>query len=749
MIRFILILQLVVYLLIAGVSFPAHARQHIRQLDVRRLATTKIDSLLYSPLIRKGSIALNPNFRPDLIMPVFSRSESQGEEEATLPIQIFIKTRDKDATRAAIEEKGGRIHIAAGDILTASVDPDKIIEIAERGEVLFIESAKPLHLKNDVAASEIGIDEVHSGINFPRDYTGEGVVVGVIDTGLDYRHPDFKDESGRSRILAIWDQNREGGEGPREIEGEYGTECDTRSIGSGSCPLLDVIGHGTHVAGTLAGRNDTYMGVAPDANIVVVSYDSTMDVGSGYAEPIFSTKICQAAYYVFAKAEGLGMPAVVNLSLGTHIGPHDGTSLFEQCLANLLAGSSGRAIVAAAGNEYSADPKYTGIHAGFDVDGVEAANFVIRQTTEDNIYYVDIWAAPGGNLAVGLAIHRGDPQGDPDEFSGLVDAGARRNGSFLDGSIGYSINATEDSSVLNGKQHVGVMIMLDRTITDPSRYSFDLVVSGSGPFDAWLYPDKPAKIIQFTKTFGSRGADWTYVPGDRKNSIAIPATSPDIIAVAGYTSRNRWDGGPGCCQVTYDLGDLLDFSSSGPSADPSFTGVKPELAAPGGMIASALSADALTNGLLVLPGGRHSLQAGTSMAAPFVSGTIALMFSANPDFTHRDAKRYLIESAYADDEVGSVPNDRWGYGKLDALRAMELAVAGGASGNFGANEGMASPSQNSNAAGAGVSSGAGCTLAPGASYDGCDTIAFELTILAMALVFLARKGLLSKRPLPK
>ena len=243
------------------------------------------------------------------------------------------------------------------------------------------------------------------------------MIVGIIDTGIDYNHEDFMDADGNSRILSIWDQKRHGGPSPTEIQGSYGTECDSESISDGSCPMIDSDGHGTHVAGTAAGRDPVYGGVAPDANIIVVSYDSSLDLGSGYADTIFSTNICQAAYYVFEKASELGMPAVVNLSLGTHIGPHDGTSLFEECLSGLVNGASGRAIVAAAGNEYSDDTYYTGIHAGFEVsNSIAATNFVIRQTSRDRIYYMDIWGAPGSDLSIGLAIHNGRPSGSPKNF---------------------------------------------------------------------------------------------------------------------------------------------------------------------------------------------------------------------------------------------------------------------------------------------------------------------------------------------
>ncbi|HPQ80174.1 MAG TPA: S8 family serine peptidase [bacterium] len=649
-------------------------------------------------------------------------------------VEVFIKCTDSAAVREAVEAEGGTVETVVGSIIIARIPPSSAKDIAASEAVKFVEAAKPIQLKNDIARGEINGDEVLSGQSLPTPLTGKGVIVGIIDTGIDYSHPDFQDENGSSRVLAIWDQNRNNGRGPDEITNTFGMECLSDSIEDGSCPLGDADGHGTHVSGTAAGRNSSYGGMAPDAKIVAVTYDSSLDISTGYAEPISSTKICQAAYYIFAKADALGMPAVVNMSLGTHIGPHDGTSLFEDCLAELVKGSAGRAIVAAAGNEYSADSTYTGIHAGFSPQGTQAANFVIRQASRDRIYYVDIWGAAGSDLSFALAFRHGAPPRSPSEQTVFVAPGEKKSGAFLGGSIGWSINATETASVLNGKPHVGIRITLGQDVSNPKDYSFDLVVKGTGSFDAWLFPDKPARTIQFTSAEGEKGAEWTFVSGDRQKSVAMPATSPDIIAVGGYTTRNRWSSptNANCCQVPYALGAILDFSSSGPSADPSFTGPKPDIVAPGGMIASTLSTTARPNSSLMMDTLSHSLQAGTSMATPFVSGTIALMFSADPNYTHNDVRRYITESAYQDGNTGNeLPNNRWGFGKLDTLAAIEAAIEGGASGSFAGNSAINAPAEKSEG-------GKSCTLVAGANE--VDPSALTMLAAMIPIVLIRRKA---------
>jgi len=413
-----------------------------------------------------------------------------------------------------------------------------------------------------------------------------------------------------------------------------------------------------------------------------------------------------------------------------------GSSLFEACLGELLQGSAGRAIVAAAGNEYTEGKNgFAGIHAGGDVSGTVASNFVIRKVTSDRIYYIDLWGSRGSDLSVGLAFHDGSAGGNPEKFSGLVEMGSDSRGSFLDGKISYMINFTEEASALNGKPHAGIRIMLDSSLSDISDYSFDLVVSGNGSYDAWLFPDKPSGTIQFTD-FTGRTNDWIYIPGDSKKSIAMPATSPEVIAVAGYTTRNSWNRGSGCCEVAFDLGGILDFSSSGPSADPSATGQKPEIAAPGAMIASALSSTANYNSLMVMPDGRHALQAGTSMAAPFVTGTIALMFSADPNYTYNDVRKYIVESAYVDEAVGEVPNNRWGFGKLDVLAALETAINGGSSGRFDRNQSLNEPENVE-----GFGGKTGCTLSAEFVSTDKKIVVIGMFFIAAALIAARRRSM--------
>ncbi len=589
-------------------------------------------------------------------------------------VEVFIKASNTELVADYIKDLEGEVKLQLGEIITAKVALEDLETISAQEDVVYIEAAKPVQPKLDFAMQEIDGFAVHAGEELDNIYTGAGAVIGIVDTGVDYDHADFLDEQGNTRVISIWNQRQQNGRGPSEINNSYGMECDTDSILEGTCYVNDTGGHGTHVTGIAASSDPIYTGVAPDASIISVIYKSELQIDDSYAVPLFSTSICEAAYYVFEKAKVLEMPAVVNLSLGTHLGAHDGSSLFEECLDELVEGTSGRAIVAAAGNENSESQYYTGLHAGYTVSSLSATNFEIKNFNAGRVFYIDIWGAPGSELSFGLALKKGKSN-QVLGSSEMVEPGAALEGDFERGGILYQINASQTQSPLNNKPHVGVTIVFDDTFDKPDQYSFDLLVSGQGSFDAWLYPDKPSDIINFTSYTDSSGLEWSYVPGDRQMSVAIPSTAKNVISVGAYTTKNVWD----CCTIDYEIGDILEFSSVGPTANPSFTGVKPEITAPGAMIAASKSAQAVIEQGLVTSDQRHYLMAGSSMAAPFVSGTIALMFSANPDLTYEDVENYLTETAYVDDKVGEAPNPVWGYGKLDVLKAVQAAVSGGAS----------------------------------------------------------------------
>jgi hypothetical protein len=178
----------------------------------------------------------------------------------------------------------------------------------------------------NLARQEAGTDQIHKGTSLPQAYTGEGVVVGVVDAGFDYMHAAFRrPDDGQLRIKRVWEQGTQtldGATAPTKYG--YGIELNTPELIEKAQGDSDTNSHGTHVAAIAAGsdayKEGTYVGNAPDADIVLVALDLNESTNAD---------ISNAVQYIFDYADEVGKPCVVNLSLGNQDGPHDGTSTFD------------------------------------------------------------------------------------------------------------------------------------------------------------------------------------------------------------------------------------------------------------------------------------------------------------------------------------------------------------------------------------------------------------------------------------
>jgi len=258
---------------------------------------------------------------------------------------VFVLIQGHSASvRSAIVQAGGSPGTSIANITTARVPVSALASLAGDPVVEKIERATPKRLRNTQAAVHTGAKKAHDATSpLTQAYTGKGVIVGIIDSGIDWRHRDFRDptDSTKTRILAIWDMDDETGPSPDGFA--YGTVWTREQInaalrGEGTIRQTDTNGHGTHVAGSAVGNGSasgSHRGIAYEADIVVVKGQSAVDGSS----------------FVFGMADALGKPAVINFSQGTHFGPHDGTTMEEQAVNGLLQAKSGRVFVTAAGNE--------------------------------------------------------------------------------------------------------------------------------------------------------------------------------------------------------------------------------------------------------------------------------------------------------------------------------------------------------------------------------------------------------------
>jgi minor extracellular serine protease Vpr len=536
-------------------------------------------------------------------------------------------------------------------------DDAKILAAIDAGLGLEMSSARAHRPLLERSIVEIGADKVIAGKDVEMARTGKGVLVGIIDTGIDLFHPAFRDSRGRSRVVATWDQDASGS-GPDGFD--YGRECDSGDIANDDCAVRDFVGHGTHVAGIAAGgrlSGETEVaGIARDADIAVVRSDNF-------------TRLADAVEYLVNLAEKRDQPLVINISVGGQYGPHDGRTPLEEFLADVVG--PGRIIVAAAGNDAAA-----GLHMGADLKSTPARfrleDLPIGRPTD---VAVEMWTRPETNVKLALVVVNG----------GRVVAEAPLEGhsdEMLDGIIKYNgINIVGFSYGVDGMTGHDLAertVLLDMSVAGawPADTHLELHVSGSGRIDGWISQDDyrygTPRLTPTSATGGSAPGDNGYA------TLTVPATAPKVLTVGAYTVRTWWTAEDGS-RIELSGGErdgkLAGYSSRGPTLSPELTGVKPDICAPGSVIDSARSIELSGASSNNIDDFRMMMQ-GTSMAAPHVTGIVALMLEANPDLGPVNARRYLQYTARNDEntaEFGPLPNNAWGYGKVDAAAAVRLA----------------------------------------------------------------------------
>ncbi|HEY3131306.1 MAG TPA: S8 family peptidase [Acidobacteriota bacterium] len=564
-------------------------------------------------------------------------------------------------------------------IITADVPLSVVRELTNIPELLGIQASRQLRPTLDKSIPESRINQVWATSFNGIPVRGKGVIVAVVDSGIDWRHGDFKDSQGNTRILEIWDQEAASGTPPQGYA--YGNICTQNQINQGQCPEVDTNGHGTHVAGIAAGNGLStnpakYVGAAPDADLLIVK----SSFGGG--------KVIDAWNYIINKARALGKPVVINNSFGGHSGPHDGTDPQERAIDQLSG--PGAVFVVAAGNEGA-----NAIHA----QGVIAAGqsitttFAFPEPSPQNESAVVVWYKGGDSMSVSLTAPNG-------QGFGPVSKGQSAQ---FDGPDSTTISIDGRSSAGNPDSTTFIALQRPSGQKLSGNWSFtirgDTVVAG-GQWDAWLPTGEGAGN-------GTEGCFTSNV--DQRKTVGEPANAIKAVTVASYTTKDCWSSGEGqfCYNPPPMVGAISGFSSIGPTSDGR---QKPELAAPGEAVVSARSRDTNPPSTNVDPDGVHVKQQGTSMATPMVAGSIALMLQVNPTLSADAALDILRNTARADTFTGTTWNQRWGKGKLDTKAAVDavrnapplvetLFAQFGNGGNFVSSVTVTNPSRTETATG--------------------------------------------------
>ncbi|HEX8916942.1 MAG TPA: S8 family peptidase [Chloroflexota bacterium] len=582
--------------------------------------------------------------------------ERRGQAARMVSVEVE-STRDM---AQAVRALGGTVEAdIAGHLLTARIPAVRISVLARQEGVTQLYASERFHAALDRSVPEIRAPlawDLHDQHGLP--VRGAHVLVGIVDTGIDYHNPDFKRPDGSTRIKYLWDQTAS----DKPPSGyDFGYECDSASINNGQCPETDADGHGTHVAGIAAGNGLSSnpareIGVAPEADIIVVKCNLDTD------------KVIAAWKYLIDKAKQLGEPIVINNSFGSQLEPHDGSDPTSQAI-DLLSGP-GRIFVASAGNEGN-----QGIHTSGTI--AQGGTATIEVQTHGQIPWLQsslFYPADDSVQATLTDVSTG-------ETFGPVGVGQHIDQQLSqDGDTRVTVDGTAGDATYHS---VYVDVERDREVTGLWRLSLTgtKIVDG-GRYDAWL-----SEASDGLQTFSNP---------DESDTIASPADARRSIAVGNYATRVDWtddrnqqhticDYTP-CAGGVQRLGDIAFHSSVGPTADGR---QKPDVAAPGVLIISSRSQDAsvcsgdstgsCTPQILVAPGGADIFGTGTSMSAPHVTGTIALMLQVNPGLDPSMVDSTLRSTARHDQFTGTAAwTPAFGAGKLDAYSAVQAVMTASA-----------------------------------------------------------------------
>lgn len=568
------------------------------------------------------------------------------------PANVYVRLAEGADTARLAAAYGVRFNVCHGSVCTAVAPVGMLEALAADADVEYVDAGQEVHLMMDEVRRLSNIDAAHAGTLLPVPYKGEGVLVGVIDAGFDFSHPNFIDKDGKCRIVAAWDQNNffttSSGYG-------YGVEYATAEDVAAAKRDMELTGdtHGTHVAGIAAGGYDgPYTGVAPAAGIVLVSTNKT------------EQGIIDGLDYLLKYAEKAGRPMAINLSIGTVLGFKDGTDDFTQMVDGLLEGRRGCILSVAAGNEGDRRSTLRGTFGGC-VTEVKSI-WTPPDYGRDNLF---IQGEKGADYRLTLTLR--NTESGAELFSQTFGSGDKRTQSFEGFGSAADDSGRMSVSVSDNPANGNPCFRVSLTYNTPATERWELSLqSENGKYMA------NSDYGEFTS-----GSLTGYAEGTNECTIAATATGYNTISVGAYVSKNEYTDLSGTVHTQpWTVGDAYPLSGKGPTYDGR---LKPDVVAPGAAVVSSYSSYAGSYYVkqedkvaeVADAAGRRTYSwgvlSGTSMAAPVVTGVVALWLQAAPTLTVDDVRSLIEATSARDGYTGDATNSTFGNGKIDALAGLK------------------------------------------------------------------------------
>lgn len=580
-----------------------------------------------------------------------------------LTVGALAHVTNNDALHV-LRELGVYVVSHAGPIHTLRIPLNKVELVLGVGGIDRIEIGSDLSLDMERELQSSRVDSVHNnwGDLLDQPYFGTGVVIGIIDWGFDYTHPNFYDTTMTNlRLVRAWDQNKNSGPAPA-LYG-FGTEyVGSAALLSAQEDTLYVFGpgsHGTHVAGIAGGSGSGQIayGVAPDAELIFISLKRD------------APSLIDGFNYIKDYAESQGKPWVVNMSFGSHLGPHDGSSLKNIGIDNLHG--PGAIFVGSAGNNgnnnFHLDRDFTE-----ETDTLYTVVNFNNSIAESFGQTLSMWGSETSSFKVALR---------------FTDAG---NNTIHQTPFYWSNDepVIVDTLDVNGNQII-IRVTAVSAYETNDKPNIRLEVRNTSNLKTVLvmHSDDSHVHIWNNVRMITRYTNWgvnltnnypNAVGGNHHYGLGEPAgVGKNVITVASYRAEQYNEAG-----TSFVFGDISSFSSRGPTVDER---TKPDIASTGQEVLSSINSFDPSNqsGLLFsfeFEGRTYGFKrfSGTSMSGPLVAGIVALMLEANPLLSATGAKEILKMTARLDQLTGNISYEeghlQWGWGKANAMAAVIAAT---------------------------------------------------------------------------